>query len=269
MSPELEEMEENEEVEEAQRTDAGEELETPQPAEGEASEVSAENPDEEGSQQEELAPEVQQRYVEALVLSSGDPLSAARIARLIPGCTAAAVRNLVRELNGQYLEQGRAFEICDVGGGFQMRTLPEFADVLRKARTARPLRLSPAAMESLSIIAYREPVTRADVEHIRGVESGAVLRGLLERRLIRITGHREVAGRPLLYGTTRRFLELFGLSGREDLPTLRDLEELLPTPVVEGAPAEDAPGEAGEEDSQVSTDPMDVLVAAEPSGEPH
>jgi segregation and condensation protein B len=116
-----------------------------------------------------------------------------------------------------------------VAGGYQLRTLPAYAPYVQAAQPERPLRLSQAALETLAVVAYRQPVTRAEVEHVRGVDAGAVLRSLLERRLLRIAGHREVPGRPLLYATSRRFLEVFGLARIEDLPTLRDLAELAPS----------------------------------------
>ncbi len=164
--------------------------------------------------------------MEAAILGSPEPIGAQRIAALVPGCNPSQVRALVRELNDEYAEQRRAFEIWEVGGGYQVRTLGEFAPYLRQLQKTRPLRLSQAALETLSIVAYRQPATRAEVEHIRGVDAGAVLRSLLERKLVRIAGHREVAGRPIVYATTKRFLEVFGLNKLEDLPNLRDLEEL-------------------------------------------
>ena len=97
---------------------------------------------------------------------------------------------------------------------------------MQRLEHERPARLSRAALETLAVVAYRQPVTRAEIEHVRGVDCGPVLRSLLERHLVRIAGHREVPGRPMLYGTTRRFLEIFGLASLEDLPTLRDVEEL-------------------------------------------
>ena len=121
-----------------------------------------------------------------------------------------------------------------------MRSLPEFAPYLRQIQKTRPLRLSQAALETLAIVAYRQPVTRAEVEHVRGVDCGPVLRSLLERHLLRLAGHREVPGRPMLYGTTRRFLEVFGLAGIEDLPSLRDVEELARAAAAAAAEAEAA-----------------------------
>jgi len=173
--------------------------------------------------------ELEKRNIaEALILASSEPIPVARLAKLIPRCTPAKARALVDELNAEYLAQRRAFEICEVAGGYQMRTHTEFASYLRELQSARPLRLSNAALETLAIVAYRQPVTRAEVENVRGVDAGPVLRSLLERRLVKLAGHREVPGRPMLYATTKRFLEVFGLAQLEDLPTLRELEELVP-----------------------------------------
>jgi segregation and condensation protein B len=168
----------------------------------------------------------QRRIVEAVVLASPEPISAARIAELLPRCNPTKVRALVKELNESYVEAHRAFEIWEVAGGYQLRSLPEFAPYLKQIQKTRPLRLSSAALEVLSVAAYRQPVTRAEIDQIRGVDSGAVLRNLLDRQLVRIAGHREVPGRPIVYATTRRFLEVFGLSRLADLPNLRELEEI-------------------------------------------
>jgi segregation and condensation protein B len=186
--------------------------------------------------------EEQRRIAEALILGSPEPVSAQRLAEIVPGVRAAQVPDLVGEINAEYAEQRRAFEVVEAAGGFQLRTLAEFGPYLQQTLSSRPLRLSQAALETLAVVAYRQPVTRAEVEHVRGVDVGAVLRSLLERRLVRIAGHREVPGRPLLYATTRRFLEVFGLPRLEDLPTLRDLAEFA---APEGlAPPAIAAGEA-------------------------
>jgi segregation and condensation protein B len=168
----------------------------------------------------------QRRIVEAIILSSPEPISAARIAEVLPRCNPSQVRAIVRDLNDEYTERHAAFEIWEVAGGFQMRSLPEFAPYLRQIQKTRPLRLSQAALETLAIIAYRQPVTRAELEQVRGVDAGAVLRSLLERDLIRVAGHREVPGRPIVYATARRFLEVFGLTKLADLPALREVADL-------------------------------------------
>lgn len=203
------------------------------------------------------------RLVEALVLASPDPLPAGRIAEIVPRCKPSEAAALVEELNQQYREQERSFEIHEVAGGFQVRTLPEFAPWLQQLERQRPLRLSRAALETLSIVAYRQPVTRAEVEQVRGVDAGAVLRSLLERRLVRIAGHREVPGRPLVYGTTRRFLEVFGLNHLKDLPALRSLEEVAAAlaPASEGG-SDAGPASAREQDAE-SGAAGDSLAAAD------
>lgn len=204
------------------------------------------------------------RIVEALVLGSPDPIPAQRIADIIPYLKPAGAKELVEELNVEYVKQGRAFEIAEVAGGYQLRTLAEFAPYLQQTLKTRALRLSQAALETLAVIAYRQPVTRAEVEHIRGVDAGAVLRSLIERKLVRIAGHRDVPGKPMLYGTTKRFLEVFELSRLEDLPTLRDLKELAP----EGgdAPAEPNP-EVAAAIAALGGPPADDAAAAGEEGD--
>jgi len=207
------------------------------------------------------------RIVEALILSSAEPISAARLAELIPYCKPAKAQELVEELNAEYIKQGRAFEICSVAGGYQLRSLPEFAPYLQRILRNRPLRLSQAALETLAIVAYRQPVTRAEVEQVRGVDAGPVLRGLIERKLVRIAGHREVPGRPMLYATTRRFLEVFELNRLEDLPTLRDLQELAPEGALPGSPTPEAAAGSGSEELQTAAAGAagGVVLAASPA----
>lgn len=170
--------------------------------------------------------EQQRRVVEAVILASPEPIAPARIAAVLPRCNPSQVRALVKELNDEYAESRRAFEIWEVAGGYQLRSLPEFSPWLKQVQKTRPLRLSAAALETVAVVAYRQPVTRAEVEHIRGVDCGAVLKSLLERQLVRIAGHREVPGRPIVYATSRRFLEVFGLSKLGELPSLRAIEAL-------------------------------------------
>jgi segregation and condensation protein B len=194
--------------------------------------------------------EQERRIVEAIVLSSSEPIAPARIAAVLPACNPSQVRALIDELNAEYAEQRRAFEIWEVAGGYQLRTLPEFAPYLRQIQSSRPLRLSPASLETLAVIAYRQPVTRAEIEHIRGVDAGAVLKSLLDRQLVRIAGHREVPGRPIVYATSRRFLEVFGLAKLGDLPTLRSLE------VLGEGEAEEAPVATATDETPVVSEPI-------------
>jgi segregation and condensation protein B len=198
----------------------------------------------------------QRRIAEALILGAAEPVSAQRLAEIVPGVRAADVRELVGELNAEYADRRNSFEVVEAAGGFQLRTLSEFAPYLQQTLQSRPLRLSQAALETLAVVAYRQPVTRAEIEHVRGVDVGAVLRSLLERRLLRIAGHREVAGRPMLYATTRRFLEVFGLPRIEDLPTLRDLQELAP-PEAASAAAPEPDAEPEDPSEGDAPDPVD------------
>jgi segregation and condensation protein B len=187
--------------------------------------------------------------IEALVLASPEPISSTRLAQVVPGCSAADAKDLVNELNTEYQEQDRAFEIWEVAGGYQIRTRAEFSGYIQQLLKQRPLRLSRAALDTLSIVSYKQPVTRAEIEEIRGVDTGAVLKGLLERQLVRIAGQREVPGRPMLYATTRRFLEVFGLESLKHLPSLRELNDLAAQEGITPAQPELEPASA-EPDSE-------------------
>ncbi|MEX0777297.1 MAG: SMC-Scp complex subunit ScpB [Phycisphaeraceae bacterium] len=157
--------------------------------------------------------------VEAALISSDKPLTSARLAELVAGAGAKAVHAAVDSLNQHYEQTGRAFRIEEVAGGWQIMTLADHAEVLASLHKSRAqAKLSPAGMETLAIIAYKQPVLRADIEAIRGVASGEVVRSLMERRLVKIVGRAEEIGRPMLYGTTRTFLEVFGLASLKDLP---------------------------------------------------
>jgi segregation and condensation protein B len=169
----------------------------------------------------------QRKIVEALVLASREPITATRIAEIVPGCTPSEAKGLLKELDLEYERDDRAFEIWEVAGGYQIRTRAEFAGYLRQLQRERNFRLSRAALETLAVVAYKQPVTRSEIENIRGVDVGAVVRSLVERKLVRIAGHRDVPGRPLLYATSKRFLEVFGFSRLEDLPTLREIDDLV------------------------------------------
>ncbi|MCH2160616.1 MAG: SMC-Scp complex subunit ScpB [Phycisphaerales bacterium] len=130
-----------------------------------------------------------------------------------------AIREAIEQLNSDYEDTNRTFRITKVAGGWQVLTIPEFATDIARLKGARQLaKLSPAAMETLAIIAYRQPILRADLESIRGVACGEILRSLMERRMVKIAGRAEEIGRPMLYGTTREFLQVFGLASLDDLP---------------------------------------------------
>jgi segregation and condensation protein B len=214
--------------------------------------------------------EIEQRSIaEALILASPEPVPLVRLAKLIPGCTPSKAKALVADLNADYVAQQRAFEICEVAGGYQLRTHPEFSSYLQQLQQTRPLRLSNAALETLAIVAYRQPLTRAEVEHVRGVDAGPVMRTLLERKLVKITGHRDVPGRPMLYSTTKRFLEVFGLANLDALPTLRELEELIPEPTGAGEAPNVAAAAASDDEGALSGDPGVALEDVEITGRPN
>lgn len=167
--------------------------------------------------------------VEALLIATDKPLSDGRIAETLGLTDAGAtkeVRAAIEALNEAYEEGGRSFRIEAVAGGRQILTRPAFGPVLaRLHRSKQASRLTPAAMETLAIVAYRQPILRVDVEAIRGVSCGEVLRTLMERRLVKIVGRAEELGRPMLYGTTPEFLRVFGLSSLQDLPQAKELRE--------------------------------------------
>jgi segregation and condensation protein B len=162
--------------------------------------------------------------VEAILFACDSPLTAGKIALVAELPTARLVKEAVEALNARYEQVGSAFRIEHIAGGYQMLTQGHFGDMLaRLSHQRNDSRLSQASLETLAIVAYRQPVLRADIEAIRGVACGEVLRGLMEKQLIRIAGRAEVLGRPLLYGTTKRFLEVFGLADLSDLPKVEEL----------------------------------------------
>ena len=167
----------------------------------------------------ELNAEEKQRRIEAVLFLSREAVSSRKLAKLAGLADATEARTLVRQLNQQYEEDGRVFRIEEVAGGMTMLTRPQFAPWLRRlAHLPRVTKLSQSAMETLAVVAYRQPVLRADVEAIRGVGCSEVLKQLMESELVRISGRSEELGRPYLYGTTNRFLQIFGLRSADRLP---------------------------------------------------
>ncbi len=171
-------------------------------------------------------PESPRHALEAVIFAAGGPVNATQIRRALPQLAPSRIPDLVAEINEDLEKSGRPYEIARVAGGYQFRSRPEFADVIRAAQPERKLRMSQPALETLALVAYRQPLTRAEIEDLRCVDCGAVLKGLLERDLIRILGRREAPGRPALYGTSAHFLETFGLPTLGDLPPLREIEDL-------------------------------------------
>lgn len=175
------------------------------------------------------------RLLRALLLASDKPLRADAVVALVTaavdeeewpeGVDQAQVEAALSELATE-MDRKSGVELVSVAGGWRLRTAPDLANMVRRLWPDRAIRLSKAALEALAVVAYRQPCTRHEVEDVRGVDCGGVLRSLLDRKMLRIVGRKDEPGRPLLYGTTRDFLEIFGLPDLRALPTLRDLESL-------------------------------------------
>ena len=206
----------------------------------------------------ELAPnDLQQEVtlrsvVEAILFASDEPLEASKIAKVAGAGNARQVRKLIEELNSEYSKRGSAYHIEQIAGGYVMLTLPEYNDWLKQLlRSRQESKLSQAALETLAIMAYKQPVMRVTVETIRGVAAGDMIRNLMEKGLVKIVGRAQELGRPLLYSTTRKFLEVFGLNSLLDLPKVSQLQ-----PQTESTPKEDQPAEeilAAEDDNPSET----------------
>ncbi|NPV03567.1 MAG: SMC-Scp complex subunit ScpB [Syntrophaceae bacterium] len=164
--------------------------------------------------------------VEALVFASDSPVSVDRLKDVLGDVDRKAIVEILQDIETEYRQRRGGLCLMEVAGGYQFRTKAEFSPWIRKLRGIRPVALSPAAMETLSVVAYRQPVTRQEIEKIRGVDVSGSLKGLLEKKLVRIVGRKNVPGKPIMYGTTKRFLEVFDLKDLSELPTLREITEM-------------------------------------------
>ncbi len=184
--------------------------------------------------------------IESLLFVSDDPLSMERLKAILPEMEPSEIKTAITGLIADHETRGGGFTLCEVAGGYQFRTNPAYRDWV--ARLVKPsiARLSKAALETLAIIAYRQPVMRTDIEHIRGVDSGGVLRMLMERKLIRVLGRKDIPGRPLIYATTKEFLELFGLKDLKDLPSLKEIESFSRRSEGTPNPFADQPPQVGD-----------------------
>jgi segregation and condensation protein B len=190
-------------------------------------------PDERPSDAAEEAPSVLpaievRACLEALIFASPQPLTPSDIRRVLGGVPKADLDLALGEIKAAYAAEGRGLQVVEVAGGYQITTRPEYNDWVRELLDPKaPTRLSIQALETLAVIAYKQPVTLPEIIELRGVKSGGVLKTLLEKRLIRITGRKEVVGRPILYGTTREFLLHFGLRDLTELPKIEEFAEIL------------------------------------------
>lgn len=201
-----------------------------------------------------MKPEQARAIVEALIFAADGPLKASAIAAYIEELNGTSIDSIIDALNAEYEAAGHALQIIGVAGGYQMTTRPEFASWIRKMYAGRTSqKLSQAALETLAIIAFKQPITKVEVAAIRGVNSDWTIRSLLEKGLITIRGRGEGVGKPLIYGTTEAFLQYFGINDISELPKPREIEELFgdskyADQIIEALSRSDEPAEAGETD---------------------
>lgn len=175
-----------------------------------------------------MNPSEMKRLIEALMFASGEPVTVAQLVEAIEESDTATVKGLLYELQAEYDSEARGFQLVEVSRAFQLTTRPAYSDwVKRLFRREISARLSAASLEALAIVAYHQPVTRSEVEEIRGVNSDSALNSLVERKMIAIAGRKDVPGRPLLYATTDDFLHHFGLKDLSELPSFDELEQLF------------------------------------------
>lgn len=206
--------------------------------------------------------------IESLLFVADEPLTVDHLKKIISGAESRELREALEELAADYETRQGGFFLNQVAGGYQIRTRPEYMEWIKRLLQPKPLRLSKAALETLAIIAYKQPVIRSDVEHIRGVDCGGILRVLLERKFIRVLGRKDIPGRPLIYATTKRFLEVFDLNNLKDLPTPKEIEE-FGSALSEEKDETDREAEAAEisientEETEASSMPLESETPAE------
>ncbi len=175
--------------------------------------------------------------IESLLFVSEDPLTVEKLKQVLETVDTKEIRSALESLAEQYDARGGGFKLAEVAGGWQLRSRPEYNEWIKRMLQPPPQRLSKASLETLAIVAYNQPIIRADIEHIRGVDCGGVLRQLMERKLVRVLGRKEIPGRPLIYATTKLFLELFELKDLKDLPSPKEIEEMTAAAEEEEAAA--------------------------------
>ena len=175
--------------------------------------------------------------LEGLIFVSESPVRLETLVEVLSEATRGVILDVIDQIKAEYENSPRGIELVEVAGGYQFRTKPGLAQWISRLKKMKSVRLSQAALETLAIVAYRQPVIRPVIEEVRGVDSGGVLRTLLERDLIKIVGRKDLPGRPIIYGTTKTFLEKFSLNTLSDLPTL---QEIQPPPAPEEAVTEEA-----------------------------
>ncbi len=199
--------------------------------------------------------------IEALLFIGGGPLSVERLKGLLEEASTEQIEEQLQSLKADYEGRGAGVMLAEVANGWQLATCPEQAAWVRKFKTVKvTTRLSRPALETLAIIAYKQPVTRPEIEAIRGVNIGGIVRNLMERRLVKIVGKKDVAGRPMLYGTSVEFLQYFGLKDLSALPTLKEFQEL---DAGENSMVEDLPERESGESGPLQEEASEALDAAD------
>ena len=204
-------------------------------------------------------PKKAKMVVEALIFASSKPLTPAEIRKVTKVLTAGQIEKIVAELKEDYQKTERCFELLEIAGGYELSTRREFAPWILKIELQRKARqATQSALETLAILAYKQPLTRAEIEALRGVDTSGVLNTLMEKNFIKITGKKEVPGRPFMYGTTEKFLEHFGLKALVDLPSIDEIrqmvdssvkkEELIGTKKIVDVPQEGVPQDQTQQD---------------------
>ena len=181
-----------------------------------------------------------QPILESLFFISESPIRLETLIEIIPESSKEAILEGIDRIKKEFAGDSKGMELVEVANGYQFRTKSKWAEWVHRLKKAKTVKLSRSALETLAIVAYRQPVIRPEIEEIRGVDSGWVLRTLLEKGLIKIMGRKEIVGRPIVYGTTKDFLELFGLNSLSDLPTLKEIQ---PSSIHEEIPKEEIKAE--------------------------
>jgi len=193
--------------------------------------------------------------IESIIFAADSALSLDRLCEMLPEYERAAIKAALTDLVEFHEGRGGGFGLAEVAGGWQFRTNPALQEYVARHVKTKTAKFSQSALESLAIVAYRQPITRAEIEHLRGVDCGGVLKSLLEKKLVKILGKKDIPGRPLIYGTSKNFLEVFGLKDLKSLPTLREIQALGETPQFERQ--EELPLEPGTSPEADSSLPFD------------
>jgi segregation and condensation protein B len=194
--------------------------------------------------------------LESIIFVSDTPVQLETLVEILPESSKEAILEGIHRIQKELEEDFRGLELVEVAGGYQFRTKPRWAEWIQRLKKAKAVRLSRSALETLAMVAYRQPIIRPEIEAIRGVDSGWVLRTLLEKGLIKVMGRKDIPGRPIVYGTTQAFLELFSLNTLSDLPTLK---EIVPPSVPEEISKERVPGIEAEAATPQETSTMKAV----------